>query len=48
MHYDALINDMVILYKRDNEPHEKEIEYIHKVGQKLGFAEDYIKDLLEE
>lgn len=44
---DALMNDMVILYKRDEDFHENEIKYIHEVGKQLGFKEDYIKDLLD-
>lgn len=45
---EALITDMVILYKRDEDFHENEVQYIKEVGMALGFERDYIEDLLKD
>ena len=45
---EALLTDLIILYKRDEDYHKNEIKYIHEVGKKLGFEKDYIEDLLAD
>ena len=44
---EALITDLVILYKRDEDTHQDEINYIHQVGKELGYEKEYINDLME-
>lgn len=44
---EALITDLIVLYKRDNEIHQNEIDYIFKTGEALGFEKKYIQDLLD-
>ncbi|MFK8008936.1 MAG: hypothetical protein AB8H03_21420 [Saprospiraceae bacterium] len=45
---EALITDLVILYKRDKVTHQNEIKYIQETGKTLGFELEYINDLLSE
>lgn len=45
---EALLTDLVILYKRDELLHQNEINYILKVGKELGYEETYIQDLLAD
>ena len=44
---EALLTDMIILYKRDGEMHADEIKYIHHVGKEFGYEKEYINDLME-
>lgn len=43
---EALITDLVILYKRDNITHQNEVNFIQNTGKSLGFELEYINDLL--
>jgi uncharacterized membrane protein YebE (DUF533 family) len=42
-----LLLDMVSLAQRDGEFHAKERQYIMKVGQRIGYQEDSLKDMME-
>lgn len=44
---EALLTDLIILYKRDENSHENEIKYIHQIANELGYEKDYINELLK-
>ena len=43
---EALLTDLVILYKRDESTHQNEINFIYETGEKLGYELKYIQELL--
>ena len=45
---EALLTDLVMLYKRDEESHLKEIILIYTIGESLGFDSKYVQELLAD